>query len=143
MSEFVIMNKTVILAFLVGLSLNTKAKEINCDEAYTTLDMIECASAERDSAEKVMEQYLAAGKKKYSDDEVVLNSISEAQASWLAYRKSHCGSVYDVWREGTVRSVMAISCSTDLTKQRTHEIWKSFLTYMDSTPPILPEPSLK
>ena len=27
-----------------------------------------------------------------------------------------------------------------LIQQRTHQIWSDFLTYMDSTPPILPKP---
>ncbi|EPH6367104.1 lysozyme inhibitor LprI family protein, partial [Vibrio cholerae] len=30
-----------------------------------------------------------------------------------------------------------------LTRQRTYEIWKNFLTYMDSTAPVLPEPSME
>ncbi len=38
--------------------------------------------------------------------------------------------------------VMAGSCLLDMTKKRTHEIWETYLTYMDSTPPILKEPEL-
>ncbi|MDE0552455.1 hypothetical protein OU793_24315, partial [Vibrio sp. VP6] len=60
-----------------------------------------------------------------------------------AYMSSHCDSVYTQWRDGTIRGVMAISCKTKLTKQRTHELWENFLTYMDSTPPVLPEPSVE
>ncbi|AOE48780.1 lysozyme inhibitor LprI family protein [Kangiella sediminilitoris] len=134
--------KEIIFITLCGLTLAANAQEINCDEVYTTRDMNHCASAELDSAERIMGQYLEAGKKRYSNDEIVLKSITEAQGAWLAYRKAHCGSVHDVWREGTIRSVMSISCSTELTKKRTHEIWDTYLTYMDSTSPILPEPSL-
>ncbi|WP_083835117.1 lysozyme inhibitor LprI family protein [Alishewanella jeotgali] len=61
-------------------------------------------------------------------------------ANWQAYRLSHCNSVYMQWRDGSIRGVMAFSCKTQLTKQRSHDIWKNFLSYMDGTPAILPEP---
>jgi hypothetical protein len=33
-----------------------------------------------------------------------------------------------------------LSCQIKLTQLHTHTIWLEWLTYMDSTPPILPEP---
>ena len=59
------------------------------------------------------------------------------------YKVKTNDSVYTQWRDGAIRGIMAISCKTKLTKQRTHDLWENFLTYMDSTPPVLPEPSVE
>ncbi|TQO82301.1 lysozyme inhibitor LprI family protein, partial [Vibrio cholerae] len=73
----------------------------------------------------------------------LVSAIQVAQKDWQSYMSSHCNSVYTQWRDGSIRSVLAISCKTQLTRQRTHEIWKNFLTYMDSTAPVLSEPSME
>ena len=31
-------------------------------------------------------------------------------------------------------------CLLEQTRRRTHDVWKAYLTFMDSTPPLLPEP---
>ena len=131
----------LLYLFLLLITFSAHAEEkLNCDTAYTTPDINRCAAIEKEAAEKVMEKYLAYSKKRYADDRVVIESINKAQESWLLYRQSHCGSVFDTWRDGTIRTVMSLNCSTQLTQQRTYELWRAFLTYVDSTPPILPEP---
>ncbi|UCQ29541.1 DUF1311 domain-containing protein (plasmid) [Edwardsiella tarda] len=85
-------------------------------------------------------RYLQWTYKHHSHDPELVNAIKIAQKDWEAYMSSHCDSVYTQWRDGSVRSVMAISCKNKLTKQRTHEVWETYLTYIDSTPPVLPEP---
>ena len=40
----------------------------------------------------------------------------------------------------TIRNAMSLTCRIRLVDQRTHTIWQNWLTFMDSTPPILPEP---
>jgi len=89
-----------------------------------------------------MEEYLAKSKEHHSHDFELIKSIDLAQKSWIAYAQSHCDSIYTMWREGTIRGGMHLSCKTKVTKERTHQIWANFLTFMDSTPPALPEPKL-
>ncbi|RYV01964.1 hypothetical protein SOPP22_11995 [Shewanella sp. OPT22] len=113
---------------------------LDCDKAWTTIDINRCMSKDLNVAEQKMDKYLSKSKERYSEDSVILKSIDEAQNKWLEYRNSHCGSVYDVWRDGTIRGAMSLGCKLELTHQRTKVIWAAYLTYMDSTKPILPEP---
>lgn len=99
-----------------------------------------CATQEVDAANVRLEQYLAKAKEKYSDDNAVLKLIESGQLAWLAYRNAQCESVHDIWSGGTIRGVMSSSCRLQLTTERTRTIWADYLTYMDSIPPLLPEP---
>ena len=130
---------------LISLSFAVFAEELpaDCDHAMTTIEINQCAAIELDSAQVELERYLKASIEHNADDKALVAAIEQAQQDWQAYISSHCDSVYTQWRDGTIRSVMAISCKTQLTRQRTHELWKNFLSYMDSTPPVLPEPSLE
>ncbi|MDA0130644.1 DUF1311 domain-containing protein [Vibrio sp. MarTm2] len=137
------MKKRLILALSCLVSFTSIAGEnapIDCDNAINTLQINQCASIELESAKEDLSKYLDASFEHNSYDPELVKAIKVAQADWQAYMSSHCDSVYTQWRDGTIRGVMAISCKTKLTKQRTHEVWENFLTYMDSTPPELPEP---
>ncbi len=127
---------------LIGILLSgvCQAEEIDCNNAITTYDMNRCAAKEVEAADIRLEQYLAKAKEKYADDKAVFKSIENGQMAWLAYRKTHCDSVREIWSGGTIRGVMVSGCKLQLTKERTHTIWADYLTYMDSTPPLLPEP---
>lgn len=138
-----IMRNSVILA-LACLSFGAMADEqaIDCDAAFTTIEINQCAAIELDAANTELDKYLKASLDHNSFDSKLVAAIKLAQTDWQTYMSSHCDSVYTQWRDGTIRGAMSISCKTKLTKQRTHELWENFLTYMDSTPPVLPEPSL-
>ena len=138
------MKKSVIIA-LASLSFGAVADEesIDCDAALTTIEINRCAAIELDAAKAELDEYLKASFEHNSFDSELVDALKRAQTDWQTYMSSHCDSVYTQWREGTIRGVMGISCKTKLTKQRTHELWENFLTYMDSTPPVLPEPSLQ
>ena len=71
-----------------------------------------------------------------------LVDFDKAETLWTSYREAECGAVYDYWRAGTIRTSMELTCEIDLTQRHTHTVWSEWLTYMDSTPPILPEPKL-
>ena len=118
----------------------TENMPFDCDNAVNTIQVNQCASIELESAKAELSYYLDASFEHNSHDPELVKAIKMAQNNWEIYMSSHCDSVYTQWREGTIRGVMAISCKTKLAKQRTHEIWSNFLTYMDSTPPVLPEP---
>ncbi len=135
------MKKSIII-ILTSLSFSVMAadKELDCDNALNTIEINQCALVELELAQAELTQYLETSFEHNASDPELVESIKIAQKDWQVYILSHCNAVYTQWRDGTIRGVMSLSCKIKLTKQRTHEIWSNFLTYMDSTPPVLPEP---
>ncbi|CAH7324103.1 LprI domain-containing protein [Vibrio chagasii] len=138
------MNRLIPMLILMCFSYSVLAGEnvVDCDNAMNTLEINHCAALELESAQVELDKYLAASFEHNAEDTELVGAIKVAQESWKAYMTTHCDSVYTQWRDGSIRGLMALSCKTKLTKQRTHEVWENFLTYMDSTPPVLPEPKL-
>ncbi|MEZ9953545.1 lysozyme inhibitor LprI family protein [Vibrio splendidus] len=138
------MKRVITLFGLAYFSCSVLAveKTVDCENAMNTIEINQCAAIELESAQAELDKYLAASFEHNAYDAELVSSIKVAQDSWQAYMSAHCNSVYTQWRDGSIRGVMALSCKTTLTKQRTHEVWANFLTYMDSTPPVLPEPKL-
>ncbi|WP_017092013.1 lysozyme inhibitor LprI family protein [Vibrio splendidus] len=133
---------TVVLLTCLPLLASASDDAIDCENAMNTIEINQCAAIELESAQAELDKYLAASFEHNAYDAELVASIKKAQESWQAYMSAHCSSVYTQWRDGSIRGIMALSCKTALTKQRTHEVWANFLTYMDSTPPVLPEPKL-
>ncbi|NOH94374.1 DUF1311 domain-containing protein [Vibrio sp. AIC-3] len=136
------MTKLISALIAVCFSFSALAYEgvVDCENAMNTIEINHCAAIELESAQAELDKYLAASFEHNAYDAQLVASIKKAQESWQAYMTAHCDSAYTQWRDGSIRGVMALSCKTTLTKQRTHEVWANFLTYMDSTPPVLPEP---
>ena len=116
----------------------------------STIEINECLGAELAKAEDELKRYLGAVRRRLQsetsdspDAGAALADIDKAQVAWTAYRKAECDGVYDYWKAGTIRTAMALNCEIELTRRRTHTVWSEWLTYMDSTPPILPEPSVE
>lgn len=112
----------------------------DCPDAGTTYELGVCLAEQLEQQEVELQHYLAEARARYADNELIVESIDKAQQSWLNYRHEQCSSIYNIWRDGTIRSIMGLSCSIRMTKLRTHQIWHSYLTYMEDTPPLLPEP---
>ncbi|RYE95008.1 MAG: DUF1311 domain-containing protein, partial [Oxalobacteraceae bacterium] len=74
--------------------------------------------------------------------EPVAKGFIQAQRSWLSYRESECGAIFEKYRDGTIRTSMEAGCRIRLTRLRTYMIWRNWLTYADSTPPLLPRPAI-
>lgn len=138
------MKRCISILGVVGFACSVTASEldVDCDNAMNTLEINHCAALELESAQVELEQYLTTSFEHNADDVELVSAIKVAQENWQAYMTAHCDSVYTQWRDGSIRGLMALSCKTKLTKQRTHEVWDNFLTYMDSAPPVLPEPKL-
>ncbi|MBA5682052.1 DUF1311 domain-containing protein [Photobacterium damselae subsp. damselae] len=134
--------KKYLLSALMILSFSTLADDevLDCDNSMNTIQINQCAAIKLETAQAQLVQYLKASLTHNANDPELVEAIKVAQKDWQAYMTAHCNAVYTQWREGTIRGAMAISCKTELTEQRTHELWQNFLTYMDSTPAVLPEP---
>lgn len=132
-----------LLIILTTLSFNLFAKEvsIDCKNEMTTIEINQCYATALKSAEIELDKYLQTSLKHNAHDPELITAIKRAQEDWQLYMSSHCNSIYTQWRDGTIRGLMTITCKTELTRQRTYELWTNFLTYMDSTPPVLPKPN--
>lgn len=135
------MKKYIILSILAySLSVYAEEREVDCENAMTTIEMNICSAREIEAVEKNLEQYLQKAIERYARQSKVVAAIKKSQEQWSVYSKAHCDSVYEIWSSGTIRGVMYSSCMLSLTKQRTHTIWSSYLQHQDSTAPLLPEP---
>lgn len=68
--------------------------------------------------------------------------LVQAEGSWISYRDTECSAAYEKYRGGTIRTSMEIRCLIRLTRLRTYMIWRNWLTYPDSTPPLLSRPAI-
>lgn len=136
------MKNYLLLFLLSALAFCVASDEVDCEAALTTLEINACISREVEQAEGVLERYLAAAMAQYEAEPQVQDSLRKSQEAWLAYRETHCDGVYTQWQGGTIRGAVYGHCMLKLTKARTHLLWEDYLTYMDSTPPLLPEPEL-
>lgn len=135
--------KKIIIVLLVFYTNIGLSEDFNCNDAVTSMQINYCAGLKLANAEQELNVHLTKAIEHNSNDSKLTMSINTAQKAWLIYIEAHCDSIYTKWREGTIRGVMHLNCKTKTTKQRTHDIWLHFLTYMDSTSPVLPEPSLQ
>lgn len=131
----------------VLIAISDKPRQ--CDGG-TTLAMNDCGAVYADRAERELNRYLTlaragltdAAKESPEDNgaQEAVKGFDTAQKAWTAYRDAECGAVYDSWSGGTIRTWMSLSCTTDMTKARTLEVWSNWLQFMDNTPPKLPKP---
>jgi len=136
-----------VLAATTSLAA-TRAPPSPCP-GETTLEINACLSQQLDKVDSDLARYIAAARHRltseaHADDghaaAMALADFDRAEQAWTAYRKAECGAVYDYWSDGTIRTSMELTCEIDLTRRHTRTVWSEWLTYMDSTPPILPEP---
>ena len=139
-------------ALMVLLGRETRAAVPVCP-GQTTREDEACLQLTLDGAEAELQHYTDAATKRIDEmgaylkqigdqdnSTEVLGGFHKGEAAWAAYRKAACDAVYVSWSGGTIRGAMALTCETRITEERTHEVWRNWLTYGDSTPPVLPEP---
>jgi uncharacterized protein YecT (DUF1311 family) len=132
----------LIATLFISTALAAAAPKSDPCKGSTTLDVNACLSAELKSSEARLDKYLQAALTHHGlDDEGAARlGLQASQQAFEAYRSIECQTVYENWKGGTIRTAMGLICEIDLTDQRTLEIWQQWLTYKDSTPPILPKP---
>ncbi len=132
--------RSIALVLLLLLNEAFASEAIDCEAAITTIEINVCKGREVETAEATLNKYFLASINRNSNDQEVIKMVRKSQETWEQYREEHCSAIYQMWIEGTIRGAMYGQCKLQLTKDRTYELWRSYLTYMDSTPPVLPEP---
>lgn len=129
--------------------IKTLADSISIDQVLSYVDathktdpqtMMEIQYAEEIKMEIVydeMDAYLAEA---LSANPELQDSIRNAHELWKKYADAQCDSIYEKWGGGSVRFYEYYRCQKELAQERTYVIWDSYLTYVDNTPPILPDP---
>ena len=144
------MSVFLVMALTSTLATHGAPETPPCPDG-TTLDTNRCFSDRLESANADLARYVAAvrarlkqeAKEAQSGDASAADGakgFEAAEKAWSSYRDLECGDVYSYWSEGSIRDVEDLDCQIKLTRLHTHTIWLQWLTYMDSTPPILPEP---
>jgi hypothetical protein len=95
-----------------------------------------------DQLRKRMKLYLDKARERFAKDKKLLQLIDESQKRWEAYTDAEYDAVYQYWGDGSMAGIAAQDSLKQLIRCRTYVIWENYLTFMDSTPPLLPEPKL-
>lgn len=121
-----------------------------CAEAVTTLAMTECLMVEVRRAEGELERMVQAAQQRLDRErrEAIRRpqplegpiDLASTQRLWRAYRQAHCGDIARRWRGASLRPVATADCLLRLSKARSRELWNTYLTFPDGTPPLLPDP---
>ena len=140
----------ISLAILAAATSLAAAPSPHCP-GDNTPEIDACFGLQLDAANAELDRYVAAARKRIADDmkdaaessqAPTLADFDKAEKQWAAYRVTACGAVYDEWSGGTIRTSMEINCQIFFTHQHTFAVWSEWLTYMDDTPAILPEPPM-
>lgn len=133
-------------AVLIALAL-VAVPASTCQDAKTTTETNACLAGVLDDAQQQMDRYYDAAVRRLRPQQgpaaaAALSQLASAQAAWRTYRDAECGAVFAHRSEGSIRIAAETRCRIGATRMRTFSIWWSWLTYADSTPPILPRPDL-
>lgn len=134
----------------IKLLMTISDKPEICERAVSTRDINECGAEYSRRADRELDRYVASARKrliKDAQDEVfgqsakaALTEFDASQLAWTTYRKAECSAVYTQWSDGTIRGAMYQACWQSVTQSRTMMVWSNWLQFMDSTPPLMPEP---
>lgn len=113
---------------------------VRCADAMTTVEMNECFSEALARADARRAEYFDAALERYADRPELHEAMRKGETAFQAYRDAECGAVLQNWIDGSIRGAMTLGCRIAMTDRRTHRIWQNWLTSMDSSPPVLPEP---
>lgn len=110
----------------------------------TTTEVDACFAARFVEADADLNRYynMAIRRVRKEGGASIAKGLMQAERSWLSYRDTECGAAYEKYRGGTIRTSMETGCFIRLTRLRTYMIWRNWLTYPDSTPPLLPRPAI-
>lgn len=133
-----ILRSFILVALILCSTGLAQASSPQCDG--NTLEIQTCIGKKIYEANARLTNYLSTAQARIDKDFGSKPNLKATQAVWARYRDLQCGDVFEFWEQGTYRTIASSECLLRLTQQRIHELWQAYLTYQDSTPPLLPEP---
>ena len=110
--------KKPLFAFLLLSSSYLFA--IDCNNAYSTVDMNECASQDYEYVDKQLNLVYKRLMSKL--DSVGKEKLKTAQLAWLKFRDTQAELDADLFRDGTGSTVLFLSSKTSSTQKRVEEL---------------------
>lgn len=111
--------------------------------SQSTIEINQSLMEESVKADKELERYFKRIEKHLKEEPETIKLLKASQEAWKSFRKMDCDAIYKHWEDGTIRVAMSRQHYIQLTRRRTHDLWAAYLTYMDSTPPLLEEPKIE
>ncbi len=121
-----------------------------CVRDGSTPEINACLEQDLAAEDARMERYLTAARElaRTSDEQprslggpsAQRGFLAASQVVWTAYARVVCEGVDDRFKDGSIHTAMFLGCMIDMTLERTRVIWRTYLSHMDATPPVLPEP---
>ena len=96
------------------------ALALDCANASTTVDMLQCADIDYQAADKRLNRSYGAFKKTLDAEGAKL--LLESQRAWLKYRDTNCALAADQARGGTMAPLVSLGCQADMTAKRAKEL---------------------
>lgn len=127
------------LSFRFSLMAN-KPEAMRCEDASTTREIDACLGEVLARASARMETYHQAALERVKENGALQLLLRSTQEGFSAYVGGECGGVHEFYADGSIATASYLGCAIELTDERTHTIWENWLSYPDSTPPLLPEP---
>lgn len=123
---------------------------INCHgmPQQTTIDMDECQAKKLRELDWVLNKYQSAIVERISGEnkdnpaykQRLVSAYEEEAQAWSALINAASKSVDVDFEGGTISSSMYNERRVRLSELQIHDMWQNWLTYMDSSPALLPEP---
>ncbi len=88
----------------------------------TTIGISECIQAETRAWDVLLNREYKATRQAHAGDQVVLDQLLAAQRAWIAFRDAECALAYALWRDGSIRVIVAANCMMVQTARRTIEL---------------------
>ncbi|MES2055138.1 MAG: lysozyme inhibitor LprI family protein [Pseudomonadota bacterium] len=119
-----------------------------CPGGGTTREVLACQERDKKKSESIYIKYRDSALNIIDGNDgsrkvIIRNKFNAGQAAFMTYKNETCSAVFENWADGTIAPSMEADCEIRLVQLQTHNIWSQWLTHVDSTPPILPEPTVE
>jgi uncharacterized protein YecT (DUF1311 family) len=110
------MMRTLLLATMLCIPMTASAKEHDCFDLPTNLEVDRCLKRDLAHAEEQLSAAIAKVTRKLDAKE--RRVFNESQNSWKVYRDKHCAFVASIVEGGRMQPLIEAQCRVGLTKER-------------------------
>ena len=113
--------KKIVLCACLAVVLPMGLVAMDCQNASTTIEMKECASADLQRADKALNVTYKKLMAKLPDN-IAKDKLKKSQRAWIAFRDANAEFSADEMRGGTGEGLLYMGTVTQMTQQREKEL---------------------
>ena len=113
--------KKLFMPVLFAFAVTQGAFALDCQNASTTIEMKECASADLQRADKALNAIYKKLMAKLPDN-IAKDKLKKSQRAWIAFRDANAEFSADEVRGGTMEGLIYMGTVTYMTEQREKEL---------------------